>query len=145
MPCAASPLAVIVYVPTASPSALATSYATVSFPIVPDTLAVSAGSAVPYTFVLFSAATVTGLGLIVKVASAVNTTSFTVALASIVYVPASVKLGISPHSFASLLSCFSRYWIFEACTNELALSVQPCKLSFANTTVNSSNLCEFPS
>ena len=98
-----------------------------------------------YALVADSVVKVTLLGVIVNVASAANSTPLTVAFASTVYTPASLKLGIAPHSFTSLPSCFKRYWIFDAWTNELALSVQPCKFSFANLTVNSSNKCSFPS
>ena len=98
-----------------------------------------------YALVADSVVKVTLLGVILNTASAVNSTPLTVAFASIVYTPASLNFGIAPHSFTSLPSCFKRYWIFDACTNELALSVQLCKLSFANLTVNSSNECSFPS
>ena len=98
-----------------------------------------------YALVADSVVKVTLLGVIFNVASAVNLTPLTVAFASIVYTPASLKIGIAPHSFTSLPSCFKRYWIFFAWTNELALSVQLCKFSFANLTVNSSNECSFPS
>ena len=98
-----------------------------------------------YALVAPSVFTVNGALVIVNVASAVNSTPLTIAFASIVYTPASLKLGIAPHSFTSLPSCFKRYWIFDAWTNELALSFQPCKFSFANLTVNSSNECSFPS
>ena len=98
-----------------------------------------------YALVADSVVKVTLLGVILNTASAVNSAPLTVAFASIVYTPASLNLGIAPHSFTSLPSCFKRYWIFDALTNELALSVQPCKFSFANLTVNSSNECSFPS
>ena len=62
-----------------------------------------------YALVAPSVVKVTFLGLIVNVASAVNSTLLTVAFASIVYVPASLKLGIAPHSFTSLPFCFKRY------------------------------------
>ena len=97
------------YVPTSSPAFLDNVYSTVSFPRVPATFAVNSGSVSPNTFDLLSAVTVTLLGVIVNFASAVNSTPLTVAFASIVYTPASLKLGIAPHSFTSLPSCFKRY------------------------------------
>ena len=62
-----------------------------------------------YALVADSVVKVTLLGVIFNVASAVNLTPLTVAFASIVYTPASLKIGIAPHSFTSLPSCFKRY------------------------------------